>query len=564
MNFPFLADQPQPGKAPATATGQPGSIKNELSACKALIIDTNQTSRSLLRSMMADLGLQSITQAAKVADARKALETQTFDVVLCDYHFDDAKMSGSDLLDELRRANLLPYSTVFIMITGEASYVKVAEAAESALDSYLLKPHTVNQLEQRLHMARHRKIVLASIFEAIEREDFDEAAELCLERFKARGEFWVYAARIGGELLLRLERHDEAKKLFLAVDETKALPWARLGIARAQLDSGQAAPAKRTLESLMCDHPTFADAYDVMGRAHLQSGDFDEAFDVYQRAMEVTPSSLGRLQKVGMLAFYLGRNDEAARCLDRAVSLGVSSKMFDYQSLIMLSLIRFEEKDTKGLQRCYSNLQHAYEKIPNSARLHRMNALVYVLIQMLNRQVAEVVRLVKDMVPEFDKPDFDFEAGGNMLALVTRLSNNELELPDAELWVQQLAMRFCVSKPTTDLLSMTVQSHGGYFELVQESYKAVGEQAEKAMGQAREGNPANAVKTLVVQGAKTQNAKLLDLAEMVLNRYKAQVKDADMQGEMIRDLRGQFCRGSLQVQLGAGTGRQAGALKLGK
>ena len=28
------------------------------------------------------------------------------------------------------------------MITAEATYAKVAEAAESALDAYLLKPHT--------------------------------------------------------------------------------------------------------------------------------------------------------------------------------------------------------------------------------------------------------------------------------------------------------------------------------------------------------------------------------------------------------------------------------------
>lgn len=561
MTNPFLAQPVQAGKKPA-ALSQPDDVRSQLQSCKALIIDTNQTSRSLLRAMMADLGLQHIVQAAKISDARKAMENHTFDVVLCDYHFDDAKMSGSDLLDELRRANLLPYSTVFIMITGEASYVKVAEAAESALDSYLLKPHTVNQLEQRLLMARHRKTVLANIFEAIEKEDFELAARLCLERFAARAEYWVYAARIGGELLLRLERHEEAKKLFLAVDETKALPWARLGIARAQLDSGHAMPAKRTLESLMYDHPTFADAYDVMGRAHLQSGDFDEAYEVYQRAMEVTPSSLSRLQKVGTLAFYLGRNEEAAASLDRAVSLGVTSKMFDYQSLIMLALIRFQEKDSKGLQRCYSNLQFAQEKQPNSQRLKRMCALVYVLNQMLNRQVAEVVRLVKAMVPDFSSPDFDFEAAGNVLALITCLSKSELELPDAELWVQQLAKRFCVSKPTSDLLVMTVAGHDAYADIVKQSYKFIVESAESAMTHARDGTPGTAVKALLVHGSKTQNAKLLDLANMVLQRYRDQINDADMLSEMVQDMRSKFCRSGPHVQLGASGGREAGGIQL--
>ena len=547
----------------ATPAKQPAGIPvSDLSTCRALIIDTNQTSRSILRAMLADLGLQTITQAAKINDARRALETQAYDVVLCDYHFDDSKMTGSDLLDDLRRAQLLPYSTVFVMITGEASYVKVAEAAESALDSYLLKPHTSNALAQRLHMARHRKVVLGSIFEAIEREEFSIAAELCLQRFANRGEYWIYAARIGGELLLRLGRHEEARKLFQAIDETKALPWARLGIARAQLDGGHAQPARRTLESLLSENPTFADAYDVMGRAQLQAGSFDEAYETYQHAAEITPSSIGRLQKVGMLAYYLGRNDEAARSLERATSLGVSSKMFDFQSLVMLAQIRFEQKDYKGVQRCLSNLQHAYEKQANSGRLRRMTGLVSVLALMLQRQVAEVVRLVKDMVADFDMPDFDFEAAGNMLGLLTRLRNNELELPDAELWVQKLASRFCVSKPSTDLLAMSVASFKAYGDIVHVTYKAIVDHAEKAMEQARNNAPGAGVKTLLVHGSKTMNAKLLDLADMMLTRYRDQTKDAPVLTEMVQEMRGKFCRGSAQVQLGANTGRQAGALNL--
>jgi CheY-like chemotaxis protein len=541
---------------------QQGVPQTDLSACRALIIDTNQTSRSILRAMLADLGLSAITQAAKISDARRALENQAFDVVLCDYHFESGEMTGADLLDDLRRAQLLPYATVFVMITGEASYVKVAEAAESALDSYLLKPHNVNSLAVRLHMARHRKVVLGSIFEAIEREAFADAAALCLARFDARGEYWVYAARIGGELLLRLGRHDEARKLFQAIDETRALPWARLGIARAQLDGGHAQPARRTLESLISDNPTYADAYDVMGRAQLQAGSFDEAFDTYKRATEITPASIGRLQKVGMLAFYLGRNDEATRHLDRAASLGVTSRMFDCQSLVMLALIRFEQKDYKGVHRCQGNLQHALEKQAGSIRLQRMTALTQVLSLMLQRQVATVVRMVKEMAADFSQPDFDFEAAGNMLSLLTRLRSNELELPDAEMWVEQLATRFCISKPSTDLLCMTVSAHGTYEECVRQAYKSITDVAEKAMSLAKDGAPANGVKTLLVQGARTQNAKLLDLADMVLQRHRAHIQEADALSDMVQDMRGKFCRNALHVQLGATTGRQAGGINL--
>lgn len=236
----------------------------DIGKARALVIDVNPTSRSILRGMLVEVGVKPdrIKQVGRYVDARTELETTQYDIVLCDYHFNDTHQTGADLLDELRQSQSLPYATVFIMVTSESSYGKVAEAAESALDSYLLKPHTHNDLAGRLKVARHRKLVLADIFQALQEEDFDLAAQLCQARFQERGQYWIYAARIGGELLLRLNRHDDAKVLFEAIDATKAMPWARLGIARAQLESGQVAPARRTLESLIVENPTYADAYD--------------------------------------------------------------------------------------------------------------------------------------------------------------------------------------------------------------------------------------------------------------------------------------------------------------
>ena len=84
----------------------------------------------------------------------------------------------------------------------------MAEAAEAALDSYLLRPHTHNELAERLKAARHRKQALEDIFEALEAEQYEVATERCLARVEAKSEYWVYAAKtlgIGG--LLWVWRH---------------------------------------------------------------------------------------------------------------------------------------------------------------------------------------------------------------------------------------------------------------------------------------------------------------------------------------------------------------------
>lgn len=527
-----------------------GSALHDLGSARALVIDINPTSRSILKGMLVDLGIASdrVKQVGRYIDARSELETTQYDIVLCDFYFNDTRQTGADLIDELRQGNNLPYATVFIMVTSEASYSRVAEAAESALDCYLLKPHTHNDLASRLKLARHRKQSLADIFQALQEEDFQLAAGLCQARFDAKGEYWVYAARIGGELLLRLNRHDEAKLLFEAIDATKAMPWARLGIARAQMESGQVSPAKRTLESLIVDNPAYADAYDVMGRAHFQTGDFDAAYDTYKHAVSLTPSSLSRLQKMGLLAFHLGKTEEATQVLERATALGVTSRMFDFQTLVMLALSYFEKQDGKSLHKTLTQVTQAHEKAPRSARLRRMHEMVNVLSLMLQRQVADVVRRVKNMTREFAQPDYDFETAGNMMSLLLKLRASELELPDAELWIEKLARRFCINKGMTDMLAMMVHAHEPYEAIVRSSYRKLVTLAETSLSQAKAGQANATIAELVNQGAATGNTRMIELADMLRQRYHDQSLDADVL-QKLEELQARYVRKPAPIKL---------------
>jgi CheY-like chemotaxis protein len=163
------------------------TFDDDLSKCTALVVDGNPTSRSILVGQLREFGMGSVSQAARAVDARRQLEFKSFDFVLCELHFSNEDFSGQDLLDDLRRNQLMPFSTIFIMITGEATYAKVAEAAESALDGYLLKPHKAAHLGERLRQARVRKLSLQGIFSAIEAEDFATAARLLHGAIRIQG-----------------------------------------------------------------------------------------------------------------------------------------------------------------------------------------------------------------------------------------------------------------------------------------------------------------------------------------------------------------------------------------
>lgn len=219
-----------------------------------LIIDEAELSRSVLGSMLRSLGVrhQHLHTARRPEEARLMIRKapQPYDVIVSDMTFRQQgpnDMTGQDLLDELRQAKGLPLQTAFIMVTGEARYQHVAEAVEGALDDYLLKPITARQFEERLQVVLERKQAFRQVFQAIEAADYAQAAELCEAMFRDSTTYKVYAARIGSELYLRLGRLDAARRMLEAVLAFKAVPWAKLGLARLDLRDADSDKACRAV-----------------------------------------------------------------------------------------------------------------------------------------------------------------------------------------------------------------------------------------------------------------------------------------------------------------------------
>lgn len=550
-----------PGSAPGSNGSSAVMPEDDLSSSQALVVDGNPTSRSILVAQLRDLGVGTVVQASRLVDARRQLEHRCFDVVLCENHFAHDTSTGQDLLDDLRRNQLLPFSTVFIMVTGEATYAKVAEAAESALDGYLLKPHKATHLGERLHQARVRKISLKAIFEAIDAEDFERAAVLCMERFASKGLFWLYAARVGAELLMRIGRHSDAQALYESVVEAKTLPWAKLGVARSQLDSGQVNAATTTLESLINSDAAYADAYDVLGRAQFEAGKFDRALATYRMASNLTPASISRLQNLGMISFYSGDRVEAEKVLDRTTRLGLESKMFDCQTLVLLAFARVEANDRKALQRCCDDFARLLERHAGNKRFLRLSSIVSCLALIQDHQFAQAVDSVRLMAKTVNEVDFDFEAAANLLALLSVLALRAIQLDEVHEVVNTIGMRFCTGRAITELLIGSCGAHPPYADQVRACQAQVLKLTESAMTLSMDGNPKGSVEFLVQHGAATGNAKLIETAHLVLNRYLEKIDDAPALVEAVQSLRRLYCAAGSQPALG-GQKRQSGALSL--
>ena len=528
----------------------------EMGRSSALVVDGNSASRSVLVSLLREYGVAEVAQSSRAQDARRLLEERRFDIVVCDYHFEGEPISGQDLMDDLRLAQLLPLGTVVVMISAEAGHAKVAEAAEAALDAYLIKPHTSAALRQRLFDARRRKHALKDVIALIDKESFVEAAEMCQARFETRGPAWLQAARVGAELWLRLGKPHAAQRMFDAILEIGAVPWARLGVARSQYDRGNASQARRSLESLLTEQPGYSDAYDVMARVLLDQGLPDEALGASREALSITPGSVARLVKHGLLAFYYGDAGEAGAALARAARYGLHSKVFDLQGLVLLALVQFDKSDLRGLTQSWRSITSARSGLLGSDRLRRFEAVIRVMKLLLERNVAEAVLLAQGLIRESREPSFELEAACNLLAMLTRLTHHELRLESLDHDVLVLAQRFAVSRTTCELLVRSLGANDLLATIVRDAYAAICAEAEDAVSNTLKGLPGEAAKLLLTRAEATLNAKLMDLAIHTMDRHKQGIAGVEALRERAEALRERYRSYGTQVHLdGAGDTR---------
>lgn len=512
------------------------SIDTEIGSATALVVDSNSASRSMLAAALRDLGVAKVTQARLPLEARRLLELRRFDILICDHDFDGEAMSGQDLVDDLRLAQVLPLSTVVVMISAEAARPQVTAAAEAALDAYLIKPHTTDALLQRLRQSRQRKRALKPVFDLIGTGEFAQAAALCQRLFESRGALWVQAARIGAELWLRLGKPQAAQQLFEAVLAAGAVPWARLGVARSLHDRGSVGMARRSLESLLNEQPGYTDAYDVMARVLLGQGLPDEALAASREALSLTPGSVARLVKHGLLAFFYGDAGEAATALTQAARLGLHSRVFDLQGLVLLAFVQFDKADLGGLTQSWRSMAAAHAQRPSSDRLRRFSAVIEILKCLLERQVSEAVALARSLTQETLEPSFEFEAACNLLAVQLRLARSELRPADIDHDVQVLARRFAVSHTSCDMLVRCLRGDDALAAVVKDAYAGVCAEAEAAVSNTLKGLPGQAARSLLLHAESTLNAKLMDLALHTMDRHAQDIDGLDELREQVQAL----------------------------
>ncbi|WP_085315497.1 response regulator [Derxia lacustris] len=529
----------------------PADLK--LPDCQVLVIDDSRIARQVCETLLHDLGVRRITSVGRMSEARRAVERERYDLVLCDYHFDGDDSNGQDLLEDWRRNRVLSFMTVFIMITGESKYQHVAEAIETALDDYLLKPFTGNTLAERVAMAYRRRLALAPVYHAIEQRDYARAANQCCAVVEGDGPYRMYAARLCVELLIRAGRHADARRLLEELNRGQILPWARLALIALDADEDDLARSRRALEGVVTDHPDFADARDQLARVQFELGDVTGALASMKRAVELTPSNPARLQKLGWLAFLLGDTELAREKLARAWRAGRQSRSFDPHTLLLHMLLLFEAGELRELRRLREPWQRLLRRCGDSPRLARMDRLVEVLTCFAGGQFEAGTARLGELADCLRQPDADFEFACDFLALLVRVSAPGIELPRAARWVELIGYRYSSSRASTAALGLLVARDETLVQLLRTAHGVVTRRCQDAMACLVKGSPQTSVEMLFDCGRRTHNLKPLDMARRVAARHMAELPALAELDAAIARFRERNCAATPRSDLGLPT-----------
>ncbi len=273
----------------------------DLNRKRVLVVDDHPGMLNSLRRALELCGISGCHAVRNAHEAVARLRNMRYDIVLADFDLGPGP-DGQQLLEHCRAENLLVPSAIFVMVTSERSYDRVMSAAENAPDDYLVKPFTEETLRLRLVRALERSRSLSSVRELRAKGRHEELVQACDSLSASEPKLALELSRMKGDALLALERYAQARAVFAQVVQARALPWARLGVARAQAGLGEVEQARVALTELLADAPEFLAAYDFLSELHNRGHNDEDAKAVLKMAIEVSPNSLRRHKAVGEIA----------------------------------------------------------------------------------------------------------------------------------------------------------------------------------------------------------------------------------------------------------------------
>lgn len=340
-----------------------------------LIIEDSASMRTQLQLSLSSFGFHRLRAVSNIRDALELIGEEVYDIFLCDYNLGD-RTNGQQFLEHLRTHDLISRHSLFIMITGESSYDKVVLAAECSPDDYLLKPFSAEDLNVRLESLLERRDVFAAIDRASDSKDWVTALAECDQILTGKDKYYLYACKIRGALLLKLNRAQDAADHYRQVLALRPLGWAKLGLAKACGMLGEHKEAEALSRDVLKESPQFTAAYDFLGDLLASIGEKEDALQVLQQAREISPGTLSRVRSMGTLALQTGRYEMAEEIMQEALAVHKFSPVREAGDFVLFSKALVEQGKGKQALDALKEARDSFKDVSSKSNLAANESVV--------------------------------------------------------------------------------------------------------------------------------------------------------------------------------------------
>ncbi len=264
----------------------------DLENMTVLIVDDMEGARKSIRAMLMVLKYGGKAFFAENGlEALKILNKEDIDLAIVDWNM--PVMNGSELLSRIRENRALRYMPV-IMVTAEANREIVAEAAESDIDAYILKPLSVKSLGGKISSVVEKANNPPPMFYHLRRaREFEEKGDIDQAVVEAR--LAMKADPNSSRPVHELGYYCYKKKHF-----NEAKRWFLMAVDMNKLD---------------------VFAFHYLGNIYLQRDNINKAAEYFDKAMKINPRHVSRGIHFGKVLVQKGMLKKAQSVFDKAIDL---------------------------------------------------------------------------------------------------------------------------------------------------------------------------------------------------------------------------------------------------
>jgi two-component system, chemotaxis family, chemotaxis protein CheY len=124
-------------------------LQPQIAALKVLVVDDDHHMRKVVRIMLTAIGVKAVFEACDGATGLEAVRRINPNLVIVDWQM--PKMDGAQFVRTVRSPGTFPVADVpIIMLSGHGDRWRVIEAARIGAHEYLLKPVSIQALQDRI------------------------------------------------------------------------------------------------------------------------------------------------------------------------------------------------------------------------------------------------------------------------------------------------------------------------------------------------------------------------------------------------------------------------------